>query len=375
MQLLWEDSLVLKGEDEIRRFFEGSKRRLFVLAKGFDPRMCWGLRTMHEITDMDVALMVYSETPKSSSHDYASDSEVNMQEFYGLCQNVSVKEIRFPMWREEEGRKTSLVKKHIEENFKRDYLQEYEEIIIDMSAMPRSIYTVLIKTVYKRRGNAKLFIIVCENSTLDDSIFPTNTFEEVTYLNGIGTYSIGSEQDANKNVVWFPMLGTGTEESIKKIADFLQPNEICPIVPFPSLDPARSDRILQKYKEVLFQRLEIEMKNIIYVSEFNPLLVYKKICMTVSYYAEALSILNRNDNPKETKFIFSMQSSKLMEIGLLFAILDLMKNKYKVGIAVIENEGYEMDKKRYEQKNNRLCCVCLDQDVFEWTELIHEKKC
>ena len=368
MNLLWKDCLFLKGEKEIREFFDEPRHRLFVLAKGFDPRMCQGLKCLCDIPKMDVVLVNYSEAPKSSSHNYSSDSSENMQEFFRVCKDIPVSEIKFSMWKEEEGRKISLVKKNIDMKFTKAFLKEYEEIIIDMSAMPRSIYSVLIKTVYNRRGNAKLAVLVCENSMFDDSICPTNTFEEVTFLNGIGAYSIGSEQDTNKTIVWFPMLGTGTQENIKKIADFLQPNEICPIVPFPSVDAGRSDRILQKYEEVLFRRLEIEMKNIIYVSEFNPILVYKKICTAVFYYAEALSVLNRNGNPKETKFIFSMQSSKLMELGLLLAILELIRNKYKVGIAVVENEGYKMDKEKYNVNNNRLSCVCLDNDVFEWME-------
>lgn len=366
MDLQWEDSLLLKGTTDIEKYFNNEKKKLFIMAKGFDPRMCQGIKCILSVDpDIDIVLINYSETPKSSSHDYTSDSNCNLNEFKSLCREEKVKEVKFSMWREEGGRKTSLVKKNLEREFTSERLIGYNEVIIDMSAMPRSIYAVLIRILNKRKKDCKLSIMVCENSVFDDSIIPTNAFEDASYLNGIGAFSIGSETDNDKNTLWFPMLGTGSEETIKKIADFLKPDEICPILPFPSRHVARSDKILVKYEDVLFKALEVEMKNIIYVSEFNPLSTYKKLCTAVFYYAESLSILNKNENAKATKFIFSMQSSKLMEVGLLLAVLELIENKYKVGIAVVENEGYKMDKNKYDERKNELYCLCLDTSIYD----------
>lgn len=366
MNLQWEDSLLLKGTADIEKYFNNDEAKLFIMAKGFDPRMCQGLKCMLAAdSNTDIILINYSETPKSSSHDYVSDSNINLDEFKGLCREEKVKEVKFLMWREEGGRKTSLVKKNLEREFTSELLMRYNEVIVDMSAMPRSIYAVLVRILNKRKKGCKLSVMVCENSVFDDSITPTNAFEDAGYLNGIGAFSIGSETDNDKNTLWFPMLGTGAEETVKKIADFIKPNEICPILPFPSMDASRSDRILTKYEDVLFKTLEVEMKNIIYVSEFNPLSTYKKLCTAVFYYAESLSILNKKEDAKATKFIFSMQSSKLMEVGLLLAVLELIENKYKVGIAVVENEGYKMDKNKYDESKNELYCLCLDTSIFD----------
>lgn len=366
MQLQWEESLLLKGEKEIREHFSNGRQKLFILAKGFDPRMCEGLKCFLKfVPDMHVALVNYSETPKSTSRNYASDSHVNLQEFNRICKKENVDEIEFSMWKEEGGRKTSLVKKNLGKYFTEGYLEPYEEIIVDMSAMPRSIYTVLIKILYRRRENRRISILVCENSMFDDSIIPTNTFEDAAFLNGVGAYAIGSESDNDKKTIWFPMLGTGTEESVKKIADFLRPDEICPIIPFPSVDATRGDRILKKYENILFKSLEVEKKNIVYVSEFNPISVYVKLCTSVFYFAEALSVLNKDQDPKSTKFVFSMQSSKLMEVGVLLTVMELLHNKYKTGIAVVENEGYKMDKSNYNADKNKLCCLCLNDSIYE----------
>ena len=46
MDLLWKDSLFLRGESEIKDFFRTPRKRLFILAKGFDPRMCEGIKCL-----------------------------------------------------------------------------------------------------------------------------------------------------------------------------------------------------------------------------------------------------------------------------------------------------------------------------------------
>lgn len=368
MKLRWDECKLLKGSEEIRDFFANQRKKLFIMGKGFDPRMCKGIDVIKNADkNVNVVLIEYNETPKSSSKEYVSDSDANLKEFHKITDGMPVRKIVFSMWKENDVGKTSQVKKHLESEFSKEEIQKYDEIIIDMSAMPRSIYAILIRIMNKRKGQAKLSIIACENSVFDDSITPTNTFEEATYLNGVGAYSIGSETNNDKTMVWFPMLGTGSTETVKKLADFLKPDEICPIVPFPSADVRRSEKILIKYKDVLFGSLGVETKNILYVSENNPILIYKKLCTSVFYYSEALSVLNKKENVKDTKFVFSMQSSKLMELGLLLTVLDLLDNQYMVGIAVVENEGYRMDRTQYDEEKNVLYCVCLDENIHEQT--------
>lgn len=366
MKLQWDECILLKGTKDITEYFTNDRKKLFVLGKGFDPRMCKGIEVVKNADrNMDIVLIKYNEISKSTSKEYISDSDANLKEFENITVGMNVRMLAFSMWKVSDAGKTSQVKKYLESEFSVEKLQQYEEIIVDMSAMPRSIYAVLIRILNKRKGQAKLSIIACENSILDDSITPTNTFEEAVYLNGVGAFNIGSEANNDKTMVWFPMLGTGSTETVKKLADFLKPAEICPIVPFPSADVKRSDKILLKYKDVLFDSLGVETKNILHVSENNPILIYKKICTAVFYYSEALSVLNRKENTKDTKFVFSMQSSKLMELGLLLAVFELLDNHYMVGIAVVENEGYKMDRQQYDESKNVLYCVCLDANIYE----------
>lgn len=55
-----------------------------------------------------------------------------------------------------------------------------------------------------------------------------------------------------------------------------------------------------------------------------------------------------------------------MDIGVLMAIIDLLQNELTVGMAILENEGYDKSQAGYQPENNELCCVCLDDNEYAW---------
>lgn len=48
------------------------------------------------------------------------------------------------------------------------------------------------------------------------------------------------------------------------------------------------------------------------------------------------------------------------------AVLDLLQNELTVGMAILENEGYDKSQAGYQPENNELCCVCLDDNEYAW---------
>ena len=105
----------------------------------------------------------------------------------------------------------------------------------------------------------------------------------------------------------------------------------------------------------------MEKRNIIYVPENHPLWVYQKLYDTVRYYEKALHI----DQDRVIKYAFSSQSSKLIDIGVLLAIMDLAREGIKAGIVVVENQGYQAEN-TYPEKDEELYCLCLDDSIFVW---------
>lgn len=92
-----------------------------------------------------------------------------------------------------------------------------------------------------------------------------------------------------------------------------------------------------EYRELLFDQLRVDPRNIIYSSEYNPFEVYRQIRRTALHYHEVLGLIGG------CKVALSALCSKLMSLGVLLVAYEMKaSNTLKVGIAHIECQGYEM---------------------------------
>ena len=222
----------------------------------------------------------------------------------------------------------------------------YTDVIIDISALPRSIYFPLIaKALYlldettlcsmERKPN--LHILVSENPVLDTRIRDEDIDETATYVHPFSG-GLDREATAGQPKIWIPILGEGQKTQLDRIYDLIDvPDEICPVLPFPSLDPRRSDNLVLEYRDFLFDRLRIEPRNFIYASERNPFEVYRQIRRTILHYREVLQPLG------ECKTVLSALSTKLLSVGALLVAYELKQAKVDVGVAHVGSQGYIMD--------------------------------
>ena len=256
-----------------------------------------------------------------------------------------------------------MISESVRAQFSREFISGYQTIVIDVSAMPRGVGYSIIKRLIDIKGETqKLCVAVCENSKFDDRIRPVIVDESAEYLPGFNTFSMLLEQDDGETV-WFPVLGLDDVTAFHIIDNYLKPIEICPVIPFPSKDIQRGERILRSCGEALFRERNVEKRNIIYVPENYPLWVYQKLYDTVRYYEKALHI-DQNSN-RVIKYAFSSQSSKLIDIGVLLAIMDLVREGIKAGIVVVENQGYQAEDP-YPKEDEELYCLCLNDSIFAW---------
>jgi hypothetical protein len=148
-----------------------------------------------------------------------------------------------------------------------------------------------------------------------------------------------SESTANIPRVWFPVLGEGQAARLERIRAELDPDEICPVIPFPSRDPRRGDRLIEEYRQLLFDDFRVEPTNILYASEYNPFEAYRQLYGAIDRYRDSLSDLGG------CKVFVSPLSSKLLSIGALLACYDHRANaggtdRVNVGIPYVESATY-----------------------------------
>lgn len=358
----WEESLFLEGKEGIIEYFQGKERVLLILGRGFDPRACRIVDTLVKtVSSLTACLVDYNEKGIGDDTKNESRSRKNYEEIRRICHNVTFIERQVPMYQGNGTRKNLVISESVRSAFYKEFLKNYKTIVVDVSAMPRGVgFSILKRLIDIKSGSQNLCIAVCENSKCDDQIKPVIVDESAEYLPGFNTFSMSLEQD-NGETVWFPVLGPDDATAFKIIDNYLKPIEICPVVPFPSKDIRRGEKILRSCGEVLFRERNVEKRNIIYVPENYPLWVYQKLYDTVLYYEKAFHI----DQSRVIKYAFSSQSSKLIDIGVLLAITDLAKKDIKAGIVVVENQGYHLDEV-YQEDNEDLYCLCLDDSIFAW---------
>ncbi len=359
----WSECLFLTDKTSVINHFCNLTDILLIVGRGFDPRACQVAEALCKSNlHVSVLLVDYSNKLNNPEEEKnKSRSNRNYVRLKEICKNSRFFEKKIPLYSGDSVKKTLVISESVRSIFTKDFFQTYKHIIVDISAMPRGVGFSIVKCLMRiKEDTQKAYIAVCEDSSCDDNIRPVIVEESAEYLPGFNTFQMSLEQD-DSEVVWFPVLGMNDTDAFNIIADFLKPMEICPVVPFPSQDVRRGENILRSCGEVLFRERGVEKRNVIYVPEKHPLLVYQKLFDTVLYYEKAFSI----DNQRHVKYAFSSQSSKLIDMGLLLAIMDLEKGGKKVGIVVVENQGYQLNETQ-NSAHGEVYCLCLDDNIFAW---------
>jgi hypothetical protein len=319
---------------------------LFILGKGFDVRMNIAIESLIKACpaiDVDCWLIEYNEGKDSSSHDYKAFVEENMAELSDVLKEKPVVIKKIDLW--SKGPKRLRIGDRQAAGIINSFsdIAGYTDIIVDISALPRGIYFSLIGKILfliDKLGQStvpNLLITVAENAKLDALIKEESPDNDPGFPMGFGGDSdLTSEEE--KPVIWFPILGEDKKPHLEKAYTRINPNEICPVLPFPAKDPRRSDALIIDYHQLLFDEFRIESQNIMYVPEQNPFEAYSILTKAIKNYYRSLNVLNG------CKAIISAFSSKLLSIGALMAAHELLHSeKISVGILNVDSQGYRID--------------------------------
>lgn len=349
----WHDYVMLHGTD-FRPFWQqlcrtGSRRLLFVMGHGFDPRMCEAIRTIVMVrgdAHYDCLVLKYEIGPIFLSEENSRRTKKNWDELKDLVEGTgcgTLKSQEIAIWSEDGVKVASLSASRVFNSL--DQLAGYTDIIVDVSAMPQGIYFPLTRKLLRLLDRGKrenpsttlpnLHVVVAENRSIDDEVSVEGLAENATFLHGFDASDREAEEQKPK--IWIPVLGEGQENELNKIRQFIRPDEICPLLPFPSSNPRRGDNLVREYQRFLFDDLNIDPGNFIYADERNPFQAYRHIRKTALQYDDAFSVLHG------CKIVLSSLSSKLLAIGTFLAAYDLkLSDGRPVGVAHVEPMGYQL---------------------------------
>ena len=350
MNLRWDPSMMIQGQDTSTfwksHFEDTNKKVLFILGKGFDVRMNIAIGNLLKncpSINLTCWMIDFEEGKESNSHKYQSYVDLNYAELQSLLSGQTLIEKNIALWSVKKQGKRHRIGDRQAAGLLTDFSQiaEFTDIIVDISSLPRGVYFSLVGKFltfidrYAAINPPNFFITVSENADIDIRIKEKGLDEDIGYLHGFGGgIELASEHE--EPVVWFPILGEDKLEHLEKAHVQIRPNEICPVLPFPSKDPRRSDQLVQNYYQLLFERLNIEPQNLMYVPERNPFEAYIRLTKAIHNYHNSLNILGG------CKAVISTFSSKLLSIGTLLSAYELL-GKIGVGVLNVDSQGYEID--------------------------------
>jgi hypothetical protein len=347
---------------------DGNNKSCLIVGKGFDPRMLGGATALTAVLDprqLSLIMLVFDEGPTSPSRKYDKLVQQNIDTLMRMVPSEQVRERTITMFSSEGRRVTS---RSAESVFRSaDEFSGFSDIFVDVSSLPRSVYFPVVAKLLHLLDGVKdgaapnLFVMVSESAELDRRIVEEGIDEDADYIHPFRG-AVERESAAGRPKVWFPLLGENQSVQLARIYDLINPAEICPLLPSPSMDPRRGDNLVLEYRELLFDRLRVETRNFIYASETNAFEAYRQLRRAILHYAEALEPLGGSNA------VISANSSKLLSVGALLAAYELKCDGADIAIAHIEAHGYMLTDSHDDldrlASESRLQCLWLSGSCY-----------
>lgn len=286
---------------------------LFVCGSGFDPRAVAALKRLRGATGRQVDGWMIQLPEDATDLDVRPLAEANRAEIEHLITGSGGQLRRQPLPEFNDSRSLGrLISRHFQEAA---VLDAYDEVMLEISAMPRSVFFPLVRGILQRahlatgggqHWDGDLHVAVCENPEVDGHVLEEGT----TAMAPIGGFA-GGRGERPATTIWVPVLGERASARVKALYDELEPDETCPVLPWPARDPRRGDRLMLEYRRLLFEEIRLEPRNVIHAAERNPFDLYRTLGALHERYSTSLRPLG------PVGMVLSSHSSKLLSVGVL----------------------------------------------------------
>ncbi|MBI0538277.1 hypothetical protein D9599_22180 [Roseomonas sp. KE2513] len=327
-----------------RHLDERPRRLLLVLGKGFDVRALETARRLRDLgADVDAWLLAFHNGQEETKlrRERTDRNATGLGKLFGASR---IQEIDIDLG-DPFSDPVATQKTYTKLRAAGD-ASAYDDVIVDISAMPRMVAMTSVAVllygldqVRARDGRCvNLHVATAESVTADNNAGQGSLRDQVSFVQGFsGQLTAQTTKDLPH--VWFPVLGENQAGRLDRIQEKIDPDEICPVVPFPSREPRRGDEIIYEHRDILFDTFQVEPRNILLACEYNPFEAYKQLFEAMDRYRRALNQLGG------CKAFVSPLSSKLLSIAVLLACYDhvyghVPGKRLTVGIPYVETAAY-----------------------------------
>lgn len=335
MKLRWDPCVVQEAED-LEAFFaqwvdKADKRCLLIGGAGFDPRATLIPKRFSALTKCQTEGIFFREErilDQPLLRPCADKNEAVIKELLGNT--------RFPKIEIFSEGVTAVGGRRALAEFASFSFDVFTDIFVDISALSCGVFFSLVRFLVdvcdqNKNRHLNLHLLVVEQPLFDLKIqgIPADT---AAMLHGFkGDRSLdGSWGEA---LLWIPSLSMNHGDSLTKIYQFIQrtdtPIDVCPIVPFPGLDPRMPDRLVEEYREHL-DTWRADHRNFLYSAESDPLDSYRSISNLVAARSEIFAGFGGS------QVVLSPLGNKMLSVGVLLAAVEM-----NLPVVMVESIGYD----------------------------------
>lgn len=326
---------------------------MYVLGVGFDPRALIGLRRfLDAMVDTRIVVgLIELPPPTQTSGTIATELAAAQQaQFESMVEDYEVRRITHEAVQARSNAGTRVARVLTG----RDFLEDVSHLVIDISSLPASLYFPVVAGALSviDRGEPgyphELQVVACENAAVDGAIRKLGV-SDAAVISGFPA-SIALDSEPNGSVIWAPVVGEQAGPAMEAIHALLGPDDVCPVLPFPAVDPRRPDDLVLEHQLLLMDTFMVTPSNVIYADERNPFDLYRTLSELQANYRLALKAL------EPTEVVVSTHSSKLLSVGALLAAIE-----HHLPLVAAPAIDYEVDREKLEgsEVHNQLTCAWL----------------
>jgi hypothetical protein len=316
-QARWERCIYQRGSEVerfIKEFLADTHRRILLLAgAGFDPRSTVICRSLAAHVASNVSAIFLREDRPNPSEVLVHRAEENVERLRGLLQHVTFETIQ--VFAEDGavvgGRRVAATIEKID-------LQDYTDIIVDFSSLSKGITFPSVRHILdrcmKHAPAVNVHLMVTDEVSTDMQIKEVGADRAALIAGFEGGWWLSDRQDRAK--LWLPQLIGDRHLLLDRIFRFVNPDDVCPILPFPAKHPRRPDELIEEYADEFQSVWEVDPRDLVYADEKNPLDLYRTILRLDDARTRVF------DETGGSTIVLSPLGSKVLAIGSLMAAIE-----------------------------------------------------
>ncbi|RWY84660.1 hypothetical protein EHI44_18595 [Rhizobium leguminosarum] len=324
-----------------QHFADTDTRCLLIAGAGFDPRARRIAEKLAAVMGERLRAFFIREERGDPSADLKSKADENEAALRALVVNSSVNTIRIFA---EDGAPVA-GQRLIEALREFVWPDDTTDIVLDLSALSLGIAFPAAKFVldnFESSARLNFHLMVSSNPELDAKILGEPSPQAISVRGFPDPTAEFAERPVAR--IWLPHLAHGSASKLQKIrALYPEVYKVCPLVPFPARNPRRADELLTEYLPQLVDEWDVDPRDLIYVSERNPLDSYRTITTLKERYDRSVKGIY------QPQLILSPLGSKVMAAGAMMAAI-----QHELPVQYVETLRYDYDPGSHEPTSEYL---------------------